>query len=131
MCDTFSGLGEILLNSHLVHSPPPTLSITDSALFIHAKTHRSQKNMAPTATESRLELGSSKEHHTSSQHLDRDLEMTNPTLEFIKSLTNLADIQECLRRLEMEETKVDADLDELLAEREDLEASLDKLEVLE
>ncbi|KAF8978675.1 Golgi transport complex subunit 4 [Entomortierella lignicola] len=54
-----------------------------------------------------------------------------PTLEYIKSLTNLADIQECLHQLELEETKVDADLDELLAEREELEASLDKLEVLE
>ncbi|KAG0365226.1 Golgi transport complex subunit 4 [Gamsiella multidivaricata] len=54
-----------------------------------------------------------------------------PSLEYIKSLTNLTDIQECLRQLELEETKVDADLDELLSEREDLEASLDKLEVLE
>ncbi|KAI8600650.1 COG4 transport protein-domain-containing protein [Dissophora ornata] len=49
----------------------------------------------------------------------------------MKSLTNVAEIQECLRKLEMEETQVDADLDELLAEREKLEASLDKLEVLE
>ncbi|KAF9435221.1 Golgi transport complex subunit 4 [Entomortierella beljakovae] len=53
-----------------------------------------------------------------------------PSLEYIKSLTNIAEIQECLRQLELEETKVDADLDELLAEREELEASLDKLEVL-
>jgi hypothetical protein len=56
---------------------------------------------------------------------------SNPSLEFIKTLTNLSDIQECLRLLELEETQVDADLDELLAERENLEASLDKLEILE
>ncbi|KAF9917094.1 Golgi transport complex subunit 4 [Lobosporangium transversale] len=55
----------------------------------------------------------------------------NPSLDFIKSLTNLTDIQECLRQLELEEIQVDADLDELLAEREKLEGSLDKLEVLE
>jgi hypothetical protein len=82
--------------------------------------------MSPTAVEARAENGSLKDNYTS---LDSNLE--NPSLDYIKSLTNLADIQECLRRLELEETKVDADLDELLAEREDLEASLDKLEVLE
>ena len=53
------------------------------------------------------------------------------TLEYIKTLTNVADVQECLRQLELEETQIDSDLDELLAERETLEASLDKLEVLE
>ncbi|KAF9558375.1 Golgi transport complex subunit 4 [Mortierella alpina] len=53
------------------------------------------------------------------------------TLEYIKALTNIADVQECLRQLELEETQVDSDLDDLLAERETLEASLDKLEVLE
>ncbi|KAF9098490.1 hypothetical protein BGX27_000789, partial [Mortierella sp. AM989] len=60
--------------------------------------------------------------------LDKDSSAHNASLEYIKSLTNLADIQECLLQLELEETKVDADLDELLAEREDLEASLEKLE---
>jgi len=53
------------------------------------------------------------------------------SLEYLKGLTNVAEIQECLRQLELEETKVDADLDDLLAEREELEATLDKLEVLE
>ncbi|KAI1291602.1 Golgi transport complex subunit 4 [Mortierella claussenii] len=53
------------------------------------------------------------------------------SIDYIKSLTNLADIQECLRQLELEETQVDVDLDDLLTERESLEASLDKLEVLE
>ncbi|KAF9585781.1 Golgi transport complex subunit 4 [Lunasporangiospora selenospora] len=53
------------------------------------------------------------------------------TMDHIKALTNLNEIQECLRQLEMEETTIDEDLDELLAEHEELEACLDKLEVLE
>ncbi|KAF9428853.1 Golgi transport complex subunit 4 [Podila epigama] len=53
------------------------------------------------------------------------------TLEYLRGLTNIVDIQECLAQLELEDTKVDADLDDLLAEREELEATLDKLEVLE
>ncbi|KAF9138445.1 Golgi transport complex subunit 4 [Linnemannia schmuckeri] len=67
-----------------------------------------------------------KDNHPADTH-----SKSNPSLEFIKALTNVSDIQECLRQLELEETKIDADLDELLAEREELEASLDKLEVLE
>jgi hypothetical protein len=84
--------------------------------------------MVPTAQE--LPLVTLQEHEkdtlVKNAHSSAD-----PTLEYIRSLTNVADIQECLRQLEQEENKVDADLDELLAEREELEASLDKLEVLE
>ena len=79
-----------------------------------------------TTTAQRNSDVSLKENHPTEPH-----SKSNPSLEFIKSLTNVSDIQECLRQLELEETKVDADLDELLAEREELEASLDKLEVLE
>lgn len=87
--------------------------------------------MAPTVQEKSTAAQRSvdvplKDNHTAEIH-----SKTNPSLEFIKALTNVSDIQECLRQLELEETKVDADLDELLAEREELEASLDKLEVLE
>jgi len=84
--------------------------------------------MSPTAIEALAGNGSFKDHPSS---FSADANLENPSLDYIKSLTNLADIQECLRRLEQEETKVDADLDDLLAEREELEASLDKLEVLE
>ncbi|KAF9170617.1 Golgi transport complex subunit 4 [Mortierella sp. AD010] len=87
--------------------------------------------MAPTAQEL-LPVTSREPEVAKKDTLDSDLPYQQiPSLEYIKSLTNLADIQECLHQLELEETKVDADLDELLTEREDLEASLDKLEVLE
>lgn len=87
--------------------------------------------MVPAAQESQ-QLVTSKEYEELKKDLDKgDQTLANPSLEYIRSLTNVVDIQECLRQLDQEETKVDADLDELLAEREELEASLDKLEVLE
>ncbi|KAG0227489.1 Golgi transport complex subunit 4 [Actinomortierella wolfii] len=52
------------------------------------------------------------------------------TLDFLRSLTDVAQIQECLKQLEQEESQVDADLDEILADREELEARLDRLEIL-
>ncbi|KAK3814314.1 MAG: COG4 transport protein-domain-containing protein [Benniella sp.] len=84
--------------------------------------------MVPTAQE--LPLVTLQEHEKDTL-VKNTHSSADPTLEYIRSLTNVADIQECLRQLEQEENKVDADLDELLAEREELEASLDKLEVLE
>ncbi|KAG0095611.1 Golgi transport complex subunit 4 [Podila epicladia] len=62
---------------------------------------------------------------------DSTIKEVSHSLEYLKGLINVAEIQECLRQLELEETKVDADLDDLLAEREELEETLDKLEVLE
>ncbi|KAG0327438.1 Golgi transport complex subunit 4 [Dissophora globulifera] len=88
--------------------------------------------MAPTAQQLSSDALRDSEGTNKDVSLDNDSQLLGSlTLEHIKSLTNIADIQECLRQLELEETQVDADLDELLEEREDLEASLDKLEVLE
>ncbi|CAG8628414.1 3762_t:CDS:10 [Funneliformis mosseae] len=58
---------------------------------------------------------------------------TNPSelsLTYLKSLTNIEDIQECLRLLDLEENQIDLNLDELLESRPKLESELDKLEVL-
>lgn len=87
--------------------------------------------MSPTVQETTTTAQRSSDVPLKDTHLTETHSKSNPSLEFIKALTNVSDIQECLRQLELEETKVDADLDELLAEREELEASLDKLEVLE
>ncbi|KAG0004651.1 Golgi transport complex subunit 4 [Modicella reniformis] len=96
----------------------------DDSLSKGLQASTQDNTMVPAAQE--LQVVTSKEH----EELKKDVSV-NPSLEYIRSLTNIADIQECLRQLELEETQVDADLDELLAEREELEASLDKLEVLE
>ncbi|KAG0195890.1 Golgi transport complex subunit 4 [Mortierella sp. GBA30] len=85
--------------------------------------------MAPTAQE--MPTVAADGHGPSRDSLKNNTHASDFTLEYIKTLTNVADVQECLRQLELEETKVDSDLDELLEERERLEASLDKLEVLE
>lgn len=87
--------------------------------------------MAPAVQETTTTAQRSSDVPLKDTHPTETHSKSNPSLEFIKALTNVSDIQECLRQLELEETKVDADLDELLAEREELEASLDKLEVLE
>ncbi|RIA99525.1 COG4 transport protein [Glomus cerebriforme] len=58
---------------------------------------------------------------------------TNPpklSLTYLKSLTNIEDIQECLQLLDLEENQVDLNLDELLERRSKLESELDKLEIL-
>ncbi|CAB4493904.1 unnamed protein product [Rhizophagus irregularis] len=52
------------------------------------------------------------------------------SLTYLKSLTNIEDIQECLQLLDLEENQVDNNLDELLERRSKLESELDKLEVL-
>ncbi|CAG8665219.1 5938_t:CDS:10 [Ambispora leptoticha] len=52
------------------------------------------------------------------------------SLEKLRSLTNIEEIQECLRILDLEENQVDVDLDILLERRGQLEAELDKLEAL-
>lgn len=52
------------------------------------------------------------------------------SLTYLKSLTDIEDIQECLQLLDLEENQVDLNLDELLERRSKLEAELDKLEVL-
>ncbi|CAI2173654.1 2334_t:CDS:10 [Funneliformis geosporum] len=59
--------------------------------------------------------------------------ITNPSelsLTYLKSLTNIEDIQECLRLLDLEENQIDLNLDELLESRPKLESELDKLEIL-
>ncbi|KAG0371338.1 Golgi transport complex subunit 4 [Mortierella sp. AD032] len=119
--DLEKSIGELVQNVEEEPKLPP----------VSADKHSRNIQMAPTAQEKtttaqRSSDVSSKDSTTAEAH-----SKSNPSLHFIKALTNVADIQECLRQLELEETKVDADLDELLAEREELEASLDKLEVLE
>jgi len=52
------------------------------------------------------------------------------SLTYLKSLTNIEDIQECLQLLDLEENQVDLNLDELLEKRSKLESELDKLEIL-
>jgi conserved oligomeric Golgi complex subunit 4 len=52
------------------------------------------------------------------------------TLSQLQSLTNIDDIQEYLRLLDLEENQVDIDLDSLLERRTYLETELDKLETL-
>jgi hypothetical protein len=52
------------------------------------------------------------------------------SLTYLKSLTNIEDIQECLQLLDLEENQVDLNLDELLERRSKLESELDKLEIL-
>ncbi|CAJ0895435.1 9128_t:CDS:10 [Entrophospora sp. SA101] len=52
------------------------------------------------------------------------------SLSYLKTLTNIEDIQECLRILDSEENQVDLNLDELLEKRLQLESELDNLEVL-
>ncbi|CAG8540538.1 13245_t:CDS:10 [Ambispora gerdemannii] len=52
------------------------------------------------------------------------------SLEKLRSLTNIEEIQDCLRILDLEENQVDVDLDILLERRGQLEAELDKLEAL-
>ncbi|CAG8484778.1 5249_t:CDS:10 [Diversispora eburnea] len=52
------------------------------------------------------------------------------SLSYLKSLTNIEDIQECLRILDLEENQVDLNLDEILDKRPQLENELDKLKVL-
>ncbi|KAG0342216.1 Golgi transport complex subunit 4 [Podila humilis] len=82
--------------------------------------------MAPTAQDaSRISIDSNEPSKCNASK-----QIVHP-IDYLRSLTNVAEIQECLRQLELEETTVDANLDDLLAEREDLEATLDKLEVLE
>ncbi|KAF9167818.1 Golgi transport complex subunit 4 [Actinomortierella ambigua] len=74
-------------------------------------------------TSSSIDPPSSNKHSTPSPSAEY-------TLHFLRSLTDVAQIQECLKQLEQEESQVDADLDEILADREKLEARLDRLEVL-
>ncbi|KAF9183499.1 Golgi transport complex subunit 4 [Haplosporangium sp. Z 767] len=87
--------------------------------------------MAPTAHELPAAVTVQGSEGPSKDSMGKDAQTFHLSLEYIRALTNVVDVQECLRQLELEETKVDADLDELLSEREELEASLDKLEVLE
>lgn len=46
------------------------------------------------------------------------------------SLTNIDEIRECLRLLDEEETRIDASLDEMLAQENKLDDSLNVLEAL-
>lgn len=47
-----------------------------------------------------------------------------------ESLTNIDEIRECLRLLDEEETRIDASLDEMLAQETKLDSSLNVLEAL-
>lgn len=102
---------------------------TEKGVILHhliVKPFSLQCNMSPTAQDtSRISTESSEPSDYST------IKEVSHSLEYLKGLINVAEIQEYLRQLELEETKVDADLDDLLAEREELEATLDKLEVLE
>ncbi|KAF9973616.1 Golgi transport complex subunit 4 [Actinomortierella ambigua] len=78
---------------------------------------------APGQTSSSIDTPSSNKLSTPSPS-------TEYTLHFLRSLTDVSQIQECLKQLEQQESQVDADLDDILADREELEAQLDKLEIL-
>ncbi|KAG9305550.1 hypothetical protein G9A89_003613 [Geosiphon pyriformis] len=57
-------------------------------------------------------------------------EASQLSLDYLRSLTNVEVIQDCLRVLDLEENQVDVDLDVLLERRGELEAKLEKMEAL-
>ncbi|KAL1916355.1 uncharacterized protein VTP21DRAFT_5972 [Calcarisporiella thermophila] len=68
--------------------------------------------------------------HSSTISSSQDTDIESLLRSDYTQLTDVDDIQECLRLLDEEETQIDADLDELLNSRLVLEEELDRLDVL-